>query len=221
MNFNFLLPLLLGISLFGYTSVETTFSELYKHGVWGKNGFSNSGSQIEFTKIYIDFLQKFMKKHHIASVVDVGCGDWQSFRYIDWAGVEYFGYDVVKFVIERNQRLFAEPSITFIYADAIETDLPKADLLICKDVLQHLSNDKVMKLLTQLDKFKYCLITNDVYPASLSSNNYDIACGGYRPIDLTVSPFNLSAEKVLVWKAALSVKQVLCIESKKQTRDPL
>jgi len=204
-------------SVFAQSDREKVFTKFYEEGPWDENGFVFSGAQIEITREYVDFLQDFMKKNNIQSVVDVGCGDWAFSRYIDWSGVEYKGIDIVKLVIDRNQRLFAKSSITFIHGDALEMDLPEADLLICKDVLQHLPNADVLRLLKQLHKFKHCLFTDYVDPITLSSYNRDIVCGWLRFIDLTKPPFNLKGEKVFIF-VAYSPKQTLYIRN--QTPSP-
>ncbi|MCB1107623.1 MAG: class I SAM-dependent methyltransferase [Chlamydiia bacterium] len=192
-------------------SHEEIFSAIYKLGTWSEEGFSLSGSQIEITREYVIFLQDFLERNYIKTVVDLGCGDWAFSRYIDWTGIEYIGIDVVKEVIERNQRLFATPNITFIHGDAFEMELPQGDLLLCKDVFQHLSNLEIQQIIGQFSKYKHCLITNYVDLKTLSSKNTDIPTGLYRPIDLTKPPFNLSGEKVLNFFSGVAPKQTLYI----------
>ncbi len=186
-------------------------------GKWDEGGFSFSGSQIEITKEYVAFLQEFMHANQIHSVVDIGCGDWAFSRYIDWSGIQYTGIDIVKFVIERNQSLFAHPSITFIHADALDMELPEADLMICKDVFQHLPNSAIMGILKQAHKFRHCLITDFVDPATLSSPNEDIKYGGCRPVDLTQPPFSVEGEKIFRF-TTIAPKQTLHIQKTSQCK---
>lgn len=201
--------LLFSCPLYAEPSREEVFNEIYRNGYWTENGFSRSGSEFFVTRPYIEFIQSFLLKCNITTVVDLGCGDWQALRHIDWSGIEYVGYDVVKIVIDRNQMLFAQPSIRFIHADGLEIDLPQADLLICKDVLQHLSNTDVKQLLQQISKYKYCLFTDYIDRQTLSSDNTDISVGGYRPIDITMPPFNIKGDKVLFFEGWWCLKQVV------------
>lgn len=76
--------------------------------------------------------------------------------------------------------------------------MPCADLLICKDVFQHLSHENIQTFLTQCKKFKYCLITNDINPG----NNNDIADGDWRALDLTKAPFFVSGIKIFTYNGA-------------------
>ncbi|MBX7065936.1 MAG: methyltransferase domain-containing protein [Parachlamydiales bacterium] len=193
----FILSIALYISLNAQSEAEKLFTSIYEKWPWYEEGFSISGSQIEITQEYVDFLQQFLKENQIRTVVDIGCGDWSFSRYIDWSGVEYLGIDIVKMVIDRNEKLFANDSIQFIYGDAKEIDLPEADLMVCKDVFQHLSNEDILALLKQTHKFKHCLVTNFVDPNTLSSSNPNISTGQFHYVDLSTVPFNIKGEKVL------------------------
>ena len=194
---------------------EQVFTHIYDHAVWGKNstgeGFSGGGSLTHNCKPYIKYLKDFMAKHDITSVVDAGCGDWEFAQYIDWSGIDYIGYDVVDSVIQKNKKRFGTSNIKFEQANIIKVDLPTADLFICKHVLQHLTNKDIFALLEQFSKYKYCIITNEVDPKTLSSNNEDIEVGGGHKIDLTRSPFNLSGQKVLNFRIEKAVHQVFLI----------
>ena len=138
---------------------------------WGVNeegkAFSGTSSLVKNTEEYRSFLQTFLAKHQIESVVDLGCGDWEFSHLIDWSGIDYIGYDVVAPVIERNIETFSAPRISFVHANFMAEEIPSADLMICKNVLQHFSNKDILKFLPLTKKFKYCLISN-----RLSSNSY-------------------------------------------------
>ncbi len=196
--------------------VETVFTELYDKKLWGVNadgGVCGSGSTLAATEQYRAFLTKFLQTRQIQSVVDFGCGDWAFSHAIPWGHIEYTGLDVVKSLIDLNQQKFSKPNIHFIHADGLSHELPAADLLICKDVLQHLSNEDVLQFLGQLNKFKYCLITNDTDPATQTSDNPNIVSGNHRWIDLTRPPFSVRAAKVMTYRENGNAKQVLLIEN--------
>ena len=124
---------------------------------------------------------------------------------MNWNGIDYFGYDVVPQLVIKNQNKYGAPNIQFFQGDAIHTDLPPADLLICKDVLQHLPHEDIIALVAQLHKFKYCLITNDI------GTNQSTSRGGYRGLDLTLPPFSLKGVKILTYPSEGQLKQVLLI----------
>lgn len=199
-------------------SSSAVFSDIYARGEWGKDangkGTSGSGSSPENAKIYVEFLRDFLQKNHIQSVVDLGCGDWQFSRLINWDGIQYIGLDVVQEVIEKNTKEFSSSNISFRKSEDARSDLPQADLLICKDVLQHLTYKDISTITAQFNKYRYCLITNDVDPLTLTCENKDIPRGHYRVLDLTKTPFKLKGSKVLTYRSGLEMKQVLLIENK-------
>lgn len=199
----------------GKNDAETVFTRHYDIGdEWGKNnegnGFSGSGSLVPLARPYMNFLQEFLKNNDIKSVVDAGCGDWTFSRYMDWSQGSYIGFDVVKSVIEKNQKYFGAPSVQFVHSNFIQEDLPAADLLICKDVLQHCTNEDILAFMPQCKKFKHCLITNDIEPSEI---NIAISRGQWRPVDLTKPPFMSKGAKVLTYRSGGVVKQVLYIQN--------
>ncbi len=193
---------------------EDIFTDVYNRGEWGRNeegqGHSGEGSTEENTRIYRCFLEQFLASKQIKSVVDLGCGDWQFSKLINWDGINYTGIDVVKHVIDKNQALYSAPNINFIHSNGL-FNLPEADLIICKDVLQHLPNEIIALFLPQLSRYKHCLITNCVNPDSLTSDNPNIFPGHYRLLDLTKPPFNIPGRKILTFIAGSTTKQVLYI----------
>jgi len=169
------------------------FEDIYARNLWGFG--SGHGSLPAVTKGYRKYLQEFMKLNNIKSVVDYGCGDWQFSRYIDWSGITYTGVETVADLVATNNRLFGASNIKFITSPKDPSKLPKADLLIVKDVLQHLSREDIMKFITHaLPKYKFALITNNVVPDSIL--NMDITTGEFRPLDLRKAPFGLEASAV-------------------------
>ncbi len=174
------------------------FNDVYELKCWndGWGSGSGSGSRADLTSGYRVFLQEFFKNYKIKSIVDVGCGDWQFSKMLDLSGIKYIGYDVVSQVIESNKQKYENENIKFVLYKGNFDELPAADLLICKDVLQHLPNSYIYRFISNLKKFKYCLIANskNTDPAK---NNYDIAVpGDGRCLDLLREPFNLKAKKV-------------------------
>lgn len=198
-------------------NVEKIFTEIYDTGYWGRNsegkGYSGLGSTVENAAPYMQFLENFMRANDIRSVVDIGCGDWTFSQHIKWGEVTYVGFDVVKSVIEANQMKFSTDKIKFFHADIVQAALPAADLLLCKDVLMHLTNQDVALFLQQIGKYRHCLITNNVDRYTWSSDNREIETGKFRPVDLTKPPFNLKGVKILTYPCPGHVKQILYIQN--------
>jgi SAM-dependent methyltransferase len=173
-------------------SLTNTFNRIYAEGIWGRDdtgkGTSGSGSTLEITREYRAYIEDFMKKHAVKSVVDAGCGDWSFSSVMDWGDASYLGVDIASDVIEADRKKHGKGKITFQVGD-ITDELPAADLLISKDVLQHLSNRLVQKFIEnnlKKGKYKWVILTND-----RGRGNPDVSPGGYRAIDLAATPFEV------------------------------
>ncbi|MDI9847739.1 methyltransferase domain-containing protein [Rhodoblastus sp. 17X3] len=178
------------------TPMNERFSEIYEKNEWGYG--SGVGSLPLNNVEYLRFLKVFLNRNKIGSVIDFGCGDWQFSRFIDWEGAKYTGFDTVAKLIERNQATFSSEDVAFrIFKPG--DDLPEADLILCKDVFQHLSNSLIRQYLDLFKaRAKFLLITNDEWPAE-NQTNFDIQDGGWRPIRLDLSPFYEVAPVILSW----------------------
>ena len=169
-----------------------TFNRIYAEGTWGKDvagkGTSGTGSTLEITREYRVYVGDFIKKHNVKSVVDAGCGDWSFSSAIDWGDASYLGIDIASDVIVAVRNKYEKGRIKFQVGD-ITDELPAAELLISKDVLQHLSNELVHKFIRnnlRKGKYKWVILTND-----RGSENRDVASGGYRAIALAAPPFEV------------------------------
>jgi hypothetical protein len=119
---------------------------------------------------------------------------------MDWSGIRYHGFDVVGTVIDTNKQHFASDNIAFATMRSI-SDLPKADLVICKDVLQHLPNRDVNEYLDYfLTHYKYAIVTNDIFPDAYT--NLDIPHGAGRALRLDQDPFDRRIAVLVRWTIA-------------------
>lgn len=169
-----------------------TFNDIYANGAWAKSadgkGTSGTGSTVAITQEYRHYLEDFIKSHKIKSIVDAGCGDWEFSSVVDWNHARYLGVDISTTVIAQVRQKYQNKTVRFMVGDVTQ-DLPSADLLICKDVLQHLPIKLIKKFIKnnlRRGKYKWALITNDLGP-----DNPDITPGDYRMINLSIAPFNV------------------------------
>lgn len=188
--------------------VQERFRQIYRHHRWGGCSRSGPGSDAGNNATYLSILQSVIRESDVRSVVDLGCGDWSLAREIDWSGLQYTGIDIVPELQASLNASFGTSTRTFLCADLVEDELPGADLVIVKDVLQHLSNASVLCFLGKLPRYRLALITNDCqrsrrrrFPVILGHRdliepNSDIADGGSRPLRLTRAPFNLPARRL-------------------------
>jgi SAM-dependent methyltransferase len=171
------------------------FRHIYETDHW--NGGSGEGSAVDATEAYRRVLETVVASSDVRTIVDAGCGDWQFSRLVDWAGKRYTGLDIVPEVVGANRAAFARGTVDFVAADIRTGQLPAADLLVCKDVLQHWDVRSVEQFLTRnLGRYRYALLTNDLASVHIAAEmlNADIPIGHWRTLDLERPPFGLGAQ---------------------------
>lgn len=183
-------------------NMSKIFEDVYKKNWWQKG--SGPGSFPENTVEYRKFLQNFLKKNNIKGVLDAGCGDWQFSKLINWDGIKYIGIDVVPFIIKYNIKNYSRKNIKFYKKDFLKDKLPSSELIIIKDVLQHLTTENIINFLPKLKNFKFALLINDH-----AEGNTDCENGHFRPLNLKKPPFSLKAKRVFFFNK----KQVLLVKN--------
>ena len=87
-----------------------------------------------------DALPALLKRLGARSLLDAPCGDasWIGRLKLD---LDYIGIDIVPALIEANNRRVADGELAghFLVADITRDALPRADLILCRDCLVHLS----------------------------------------------------------------------------------
>jgi hypothetical protein len=198
------------------------FGKIYKDRIWGdgsgSNPLSGSGSNPRNAAAYVNYVQSFIVKNEIASVVDFGHGDWQMWQEYSFKDINYLGVDVAEGLSVEIQAKFGNDTRRFKQLDISQDPLPPGDLLLSKDVLQHLPSEEIVNFLNQIKSFKFAIVCNDIYlrgnlyfelkefiqirkrfdlirklknPFFLNrrKNNRDIHAGEFRGINLTKKPF--------------------------------
>jgi 2-polyprenyl-3-methyl-5-hydroxy-6-metoxy-1,4-benzoquinol methylase len=142
---------------FDRMSIADTFNEIYRDRMWGEG--SGTGSAEKFALAYADIVVSFARKHGIKTVVDVGCGDFRVGRKLADSGLYYIGVDVVAEIIRSHKRRFEAKEVSFECLDVTVERPPAADLCLIRQVLQHLSNAEILKLLNNCKHYARVLIT--------------------------------------------------------------
>lgn len=187
------------------------FSKIYQEKLWAENAapdsfYSGTGTHSEAGKAYVAFVVDFIKKNGIKSMTDIGSGDFAIGNAITGGDslLTYHGVDVAKEVVEHNERTYGNERIKFYYLDASKQNIPPAELLTIRQVLQHLSNTDVAQIVKHISKFKYALITEHVLdePHMLQANidkpsGKSTRAGFGSAVLIDQPPFNISCIEVL------------------------
>lgn len=153
---------------------------------------------------YMNTLLQLLTNNGIRNIVDLGCGDFWIMRHVlstlSEANYNFFytGIDVVEDLVNYNAARFRHPNIRFLCRDAAtdEEPLPDGDILIIRQVLQHLNNADIKKILSKAAKFKFLFITEHIYDAPDAVYNVDkqtnesIRLNHRSGIYLEYAPFN-------------------------------
>ena len=151
------------------------------------NGY---GSFLENTQEIREALPSLFSGYEIQTFTDIPCGDWNWMSRVDLTGVDYLGCDIVPEMVQQNQARFPQHSFQVLN---LVTEVPrKSDLILCRDLLFHLSNEWVLKALANIvvSGSEWLLATS--FPQI--KKNEDIRMDGclrWRPINLCAQPFSL------------------------------
>ena len=179
-------------------SLEDRFTALYKTRFWGgdkKNeSFSGPGSTSEYTQVLRTELPKVFEQFTIHRVFDAPCGDFKWMQHVvhQCPGIEYIGADIVAPMIKANTARHANERIRFFHADLTHAEFPKADLMICRDCLFHLSYQDIELVLNNFVASGIPFLLTSTHLGTVE--NRDIYSGRFRLIDLFSTPFNFSKD---------------------------
>ena len=158
-------------------------------GVWaGLESISGHGSDMKSTESLRQLLPKILSDFKVKSLLDAPCGDFYWMSKTDLNIDSYIGIDIVNEIIEMNQQKFAKEGFKFIALDVISDNLPKTDLILCRDCLVHLSFKQIKKAVGNFKLSGSTYILTTTYP-NLLEKNKDILTGEWRPLDLEKAPF--------------------------------
>lgn len=187
-------------------SAAEIFSNIYKENKWGGGAgefCSGIGSiSEEITQPYVAKITQFLQSQGTTplAIVDLGCGDFRvGQNFIDYCD-KYIGVDIVPDLIRQHQKAGYGPKVSFLCLNLIEDKLPDGNVCFLRQVLQHLSNAQISKILPKLAKYEFIFITEH-YPTDNPEivPNKDKVCGAsVRLFDnsgvyLGASPFNIPA----------------------------
>lgn len=168
--------------------IEKVFSDIYKNNSWARPEYAVARGEKPLEHKLMDDLPIFLHELGITSLLDCPCGAFQWMMKIDLTGIDYLGGDIVTELIEKN-KVYETKTIKFKRIDLLTDNLPKADLILCRDCLVHLTLDEAVAALKNIinSDIKYLLATT----FTERSVNVDIPTGGWRPLNLEIHPFNL------------------------------
>jgi hypothetical protein len=187
-------------------STQQVFDKIYAEGVWdrsaesGKRFFSGSGSHDEeIISAYVQAIQNFVGDLPVKpSFADLGCGDFHVGSQLRELCDTYIACDIVPSLVAVNEQKYKHQNVDFRVLDLANDELPNADVALLRQVLQHLSNDQIRRVVPKLQlAFKYLILTehlpatDDFEPNIDKPTGPDIRLGFGSGVVLTKQPFGL------------------------------
>jgi hypothetical protein len=193
------------------------FSRIYERNLWGGDQrskyYSGIGSRGDVAVTYVKYLSALLDQHASSlgkriRVVDLGCGDFEIGKQLvaNVQNMHYIGCDIVPALIAHHTTAFGSARVEFRSIDIVADDLPAGDICLIRQVLQHLSNSEIKRVLAKLSSFHKVYITEGhpviaegpVNPDKLAGSDirFDWRIGVGRGVELDKKPFGVRVREV-------------------------
>lgn len=188
-------------------STKEVFNKIYQEGAWGDSQdegqrfFSGPGSHdVQVVSAYVDAVSRFLSEfQQKPTVVDLGCGDFNIGSKLRQFCEDYVACDIVEDLIDFNKRKFESLDVNFRVLDITSEPLPKGDVVFIRQVLQHLSNKQILRVIPKIqENFNFIVLTEHLPAEQNFKPNKDKPAGPNirtevdSGIVITQAPFNLS-----------------------------
>ena len=180
---------------------KDVMNQIYEMNLWGGNQFDfYSGIGSHDAKIidpYLKVIIAFLESYNWSLIVcDLGCGDFNIGKHLTKYSKKYIAIDIVENLTKRNKNLYKDHNLEFYCLDIINDKLPSGDCIILRQVLQHLSNKDIEKVIKKITIYKYIILTEHIPLGNFVSNKDIISGQGIRlkqnsGVNILDAPFNL------------------------------
>ncbi len=151
---------------------------------------SGSGSSLEQARTIVSEIPRLAARHKVKQFLDAPCGDFNWMRHCEFdSGTAYTGLGIISSVIVGNRRDYGDENRKFLEANLIEGPVPRADLILCRDCLVHLTFEQCASVLKtfKASGSEFLLVTTFTTRAS----NPRLAENGFwRSLNLQLPPFS-------------------------------
>lgn len=195
-------------------SPQDIFEAVYAKRMWGvgpvsarySSGFGSHNADV--VEPYVAAVSRFVESlGSRPDAVDLGCGDFAIGSALRPLFNRYVACDVVPGLLEQNRMRYGDLDVDFRLIDISSDELPPGDIVFVRQVLQHLSNEKIARALESLrNTYPKMVLTEHLPLDPHFVPNIDIATGPdirltvQSGVDITKPPFNI----------AVASSEVLC-----------
>ncbi len=170
--------------------MERVFGEIYRSNAWGsEESVSGPGSTRQRAEAFRHELAAALRDLGTRTLLDAPCGDFNWIEPVADTVERYIGVDVVPELVAQNRRRYGSRRRKFLRLDLTCDPLPRADVVLCRDGLVHLSHGDIWRALANLRRSgaRHLIATTFLGERA----NEEIETGGWRPLNLQRAPFRL------------------------------
>lgn len=183
---------------FAGLDLAARFERIERTNLWGSaTSVSGLGSEDPATAAIRDAFPQLLKRLGARSLLDAPCGDagWIGRMKLD---IDYTGIDIVPSLIAANSERSARGELVgrFHVADITHDTLPRADVILCRDCLVHLSFDNIARAVANFRASGARFLLATTFPEW--DGNRDCEDGDWRALNMERTPFNWPAPRALI-----------------------
>jgi len=183
---------------FAGLDLAARFDRIERTNLWGAaTSVSGLGSEDGATAAIREALAPLLQRLGVRSLLDAPCGD------AGWIGrikleIDYTGIDIVPSLIAANSERAARGELIarFRVADITRDALPKADVILCRDCLVHLSFHNIDRAVANFRASGADFLLLTTFPEW--DGNRDCEDGDWRALNMERAPFNWPAPRELI-----------------------
>lgn len=168
--------------------MQEVFRHAYRHNIWGDaESVSGPGSGLVRTKRFREEIPSLLGEIGASFLLDAGCGDFNWMKEVQPIE-QYLGIDIVPELIVHCRERHGGERRTFMHGDITRDALPRADVILCRDCLVHLSFEDALAAVRNFKRSqsRYLLATTFIaFP-----ENFNITTGEWRRLNMERHPFN-------------------------------
>ena len=168
-----------------YEEIFTRHAKLYQG--YRDESISGPGSSLQQTHALRERLPLLLGHLGVRTLLDAPCGDFHWMRHVRTGVDTYIGADILADVIADHNWRHGHAARQFVRTDVTRSALPRADAILCRDLLTHLSFSEAMAVLRNFKRSgaTWLLTTTFTGPRP----NLDTSGGDWRTLNLTLAPF--------------------------------
>ncbi len=177
--------------------MEKVFQHAYRHNIWGDpESVSGPGSGLFRTESFRDQIPALLNELGANSLLDAGCGDFNWMKEVSLPVEQYVGIDIVPELIAHNRQRYTEVKRSFIHGDILRAELPRVDIILCRDCLVHFSFKDAWMALRNFKRSRSCYLLTTTFIEF--PDNVEIETGGWRRLNLEQAPFSFPPPEKLI-----------------------